>query len=136
MIWSQGPSSANGVRVWHQWTPVFRGRFVARDGGRTGLEGRIGINRFVPAFAIVVALVVGGWLVSGLAFVFDQVQQGAKIGAMTAFANLVLPAVFGLFLALLLSAGIRLFERDRQELEGFLREALGGGEDEDPAAAR
>jgi hypothetical protein len=124
VVWAIGPTELDGARIWHQWTPVFRGHLVSLDGPKTRLEGRIKVNAFAPAFAILVLILLGGWLSAGVPHLVGRLQEGAAIGAATWLANLVLPMVFAGAFVLLYWYGGRLYERDRHELEAFLREAL------------
>jgi hypothetical protein len=124
IVWATGPTDLGSVRFWHQWTPVFRGCFAVHDGSRTRLEGRISVNAFVSAFAILVVILIGGWLSAGVPYLVGRLREGSAIEPATWFANLILPIVFAGVFVLLYWYGGRLYERDRRELEAFLREAL------------
>lgn len=120
-----GPSELGGRPIWHQWTPVFRGRFVAVEGGTARLEGRIKVNVFVPAFTILMAIILAGWLSAGIPYLIARMQEGSPIGLPTLFTNLIMPMLFASVLLAINWYGGRLYERDRHELEAFLIEALG-----------
>jgi hypothetical protein len=124
LVWAAGPTELGGVPIWHQWMPVFRGRFSAYDGYKARLEGRISVNAFVPAFTILVVVVLGGWLSAGVPYLVGRLQEGSAVGAGSWFANFLMPMVFAVAFALFSWYGGRLYDRECDELEAFLREAL------------
>jgi hypothetical protein len=124
LVWAAGPTEQGGFPIWHQWMPVFRGRFSAYDGSKVRLEGRIGVHAFVPAFTILVVVVLGGWLSAGVPYLVGRLQEGSAVGAGTWFGNLIMPIVFAGAFALFSWYGSRLYDRECDELETFLREAV------------
>lgn len=124
LVWAAGPTEVGGSAIWHQWMPVFRGRFSAYDGSTARLEGRISVNAFVPAFTILVVVVLGGWLSAGVPYLISRLQEGSAVGPATWFGNLIMPMVFAGAFALFSWYGGRLYDRECDELEAFLRQAM------------
>jgi hypothetical protein len=124
LVSALGPTGDDGRRTFHPWKPVFRGRFAEVDGDRSRLEGRIRVQVVVPVFTIVWLLLVVGWLSAGVPFLIGRLQEGVDIDANKWIANLILPLGFGAAIVVLYWYGSRLYERDRRELEAFLRGAL------------
>jgi hypothetical protein len=123
VVWPIGPTSVDGRPVWHLWTPVFQGRLMSVGSG-TNLVGRIALNRFIPIFGVVLAVILAGWLWVGIDATVGHMQQGKAIDSGFIFAALLMPALFGLFHGFFYYVGYRLFVRDRIELIVFLRGAL------------
>ena len=122
-IWPVGPTTVRGRPVWHLWTPLFKGRLMNVAPGTT-LVGRIRLNRFIPVFGFVFAVILADWLWVGIDATIGHVQQGKALDSGLIFAALLMPALFGLFLGLFYYVGYRLFVQDRIELTAFLAGAL------------
>ena len=118
-----GPTENDGRRTFHPWKPVFRGRFL-KAGATSRLEGRIRIQSVVPAFTIVWLILIVGWLSAGVPFLMRRLQEGIAVDPSAWVANLVLPLGFGAAIVALYWYGARLYERDRIQLEAFLKSSL------------
>jgi hypothetical protein len=91
------------------------------SGTGSSLVGRIELNRFIPTFGVIIAVILAGWLWVGIDAIVGHVQNGKAIDSGLVLAALLMPAVFGLFLGLFYFVGYRLYVRDRTELIAFLR---------------
>jgi hypothetical protein len=105
--------------MWHQWRPVFNGRWTERD-GTTRLVGEMSLSRGVFVVIGIITVVLGSWLWAGLRAVVRGVTSQTPLDPMVVLTTVAMPVLFGLVAFGIFWTSYRLYLDDRIELRKFL----------------
>ena len=129
-IWPIGPSGGEDG-MWHQWRPVFNGRWTERN-RTTHLVGEVSLYRGVYVVIGIVMVIIGAWLFAGVRAVLLGIFRQTPLSPMLLLGAVAMPVLFGLVAFAIFWSSYRLYVVDRAELRTFLEGAFGAptGSDE------